>query len=310
MEMALVLFTKLLSLFIIMALGFAMVRTGLLKAEESRSISMLSLYIVCPVAIMNAFRVDCTPEILARMGLAALVTVIAHIVFIFGTLLLKKPLKLSDVDRASIIYPNAGILTIPLVTAMLGSEWVVYSCAYNAIQILMLWTHGRILISGDRNIEIKKILLNSNMIAIFIGVVIFFTGLRFPSPIQGAIDNISAMIGPVGMLVTGMLLGGMPLKQVLTRGRPWLISMLRLILFPVIMVFILKISGLTQLVPGAETVLMISLLAIAGPSGATVMQMALIYRGQEAGEYASSINAISMLCCAVTMPLIIALYYL
>ena len=156
MEMALVLFTKLLSLFIVMGLGFAMVRSGLLKADESRSVSMICLYIVCPIAIMNAFRVDSSPEIFGKMGLAALVTVLAHIVFIVGTMLLKKPLKLSDIDRASIIYPNAGILTIPLVTAMLGSEWVIYSCAYNAIQILLLWTHGRILISGDRNIEIKK----------------------------------------------------------------------------------------------------------------------------------------------------------
>lgn len=309
MDMALVLFNRLLSLFIIIIIGFAVIRSGLVKASEIRSISMLSLYIVCPFAVMNAFEVNCTPEILGGMLLAVVFAVLTHVVFIIAMRLLRQPLKLSDIERASVIYSNAGILTIPLVTSMLGPEWVIYTCAYNLVQITLQWTHLRMMISGEKHIEIRKILLNPNIIAIYIGVVIFFTGFRFPGPIDSAIDMISAMIGPLGMLITGLMIGSMPLKRLVSFRRAWLTVFLRLLAMPLIMALIAK-SGLASFASGGETVLMISLLAAAGPCGSTVMQMSQIYNDNATAEYASAINVISMLCCAVTMPLVVAFYYL
>lgn len=309
MEMALVLFNRLLSLFTIILLGFVTIRSGLIKATEIRSISMLSLYIVGPFAIMNAFEVNCTPEILGGMLLAVLFAILTHIVFIALMKLLQKPLRLSVIERASVIYSNAGILTIPLVTSMLGSEWVIYTCAYNLVQICLQWTHLRTMISGEKHIEFKKIFLNPNMIAIYAGVIIFFTGFRFPGPVDSAIDMIAAMIGPVGMLITGLMIGSMPLKRLVSFKRVWLVVFLRLLAMPLIMAAIAK-TGIAAYAASGETVLMISLLAVAGPCGSTVMQMSQIYNDQNTAEYASAINVISMLCCAITMPLIIAFYYL
>lgn len=309
MDMAVLLFNKLLSLFVIIALGFAAVRSGLIRPDETRSISMLSLYIVCPFAIINAFQVEPTAEIIGALLLAVAFAVVTHIVFIALMRLLKKPLKLTDIERASVIYSNAGILTIPLVTAMLGSEWVIYTCAYNVVQITLQWTHLRTLISGEKHMDVKKILLNPNMIAVFLGTVIFFTGFRFPAPVEDAIDSIAVMIGPVGMLITGLMIGGMSLKQVFSFRRAWLTVFLRLLAMPLLMVLIAK-TGIASLVEGGETVLMISLLAVSGPVGATVMQMAQIYNDRDTAEYAGAINVISMLLCVITMPVINAIYYL
>jgi len=307
--MALILFNKLLSMFMMIAVGWIFVRSGILKSQESKALSLLSLYVVCPVAIMNAFEVEPTSEVISGLLLAVFFAVLTHVVFIVGVKLLQRPLKLNEIDRASVIYSNAGMIAIPVVTAILGPEWVIYTCAYNAVQLCLLWTHCRILISGESRIEPKKIILNPNIIAIAVGMFILFTGFRFPGPISSAIDDVSAMIGPVGMMITGMIIGGMPLKKLLSMGRVWLIVLLRLFLAPGIMTLIAKYSGLSALVPNGETVLLISLLSVAGPSGATVMQMTQIYRDQKLAEYAGAINVISMLCCALSMPLIVALYY-
>ena len=309
MEMALILFNKLLSMFLMIAVGWLFVRSGILKSQESRALSLLSLYVVCPVAIMNAFEVEPTPEVISGLLLAVFFAVLTHVVFIAGVKLLQRPLKLNEIDRASIIYSNAGMIAIPVVNAILGPEWVIYTCAYNAVQLCLLWTHCRILISGESRIEPKKIILNPNIIAIIVGMFILFTGFRFPGPISNAIDDIAGMIGPVGMMITGMIIGGVPMKKLLSMKRVWLIVLLRLFVAPGIMAFIAKYSGLISLVPNGETVLLISLLSVAGPSGATVMQMTQIYRGHELSEYAGAINVISMLCCAISMPLIVALYY-
>ncbi|MBQ1236240.1 MAG: AEC family transporter, partial [Oscillospiraceae bacterium] len=289
MEMALILFNKLLSMFLMIAVGWLFVRSGILKSQESRALSLLSLYVVCPVAIMNAFEVEPTSEVISGLLLAVFFAVLTHVVFIAGVKLLQRPLKLNEIDRASIIYSNAGMIAIPVVNAILGPEWVIYTCAYNAVQLCLLWTHCRILISGESRIEPKKIIFNPNIIAIIVGMFILFTGFRFPGPISNAIDDIAGMIGPVGMMITGMIIGGVPMKKLLSMKRVWLIVLLRLFVAPGIMAFIAKYSGLISLVPNGETVLLISLLSVAGPSGATVMQMTQIYRGHELSEYAGAI---------------------
>lgn len=304
--MAFVLFNKILSLFLIMLVGFVIVRLGMLKSEESRSLSVLSLYLICPFTILNAFQIDCTPDIRAGFILAVAAAVVYHAVIIAAMRLLKKPLKLDAVERASVIYSNAGILVIPLVTAMLGAEWVIYTCAFNAVQIILQWTHCRPLLSGDTHVDVRKLLLNINMIAIFLGVLIFFTGFRFPGPVADAMDSISAMIGPVGMLISGMLIGGMNFKEVLSFKRAWLIVALRLVVVPLLAMLALKYSGAASLVPNGQTILLITLLACSTPSGATVTQMAQVYQGD--ARYACSINVISTICCIATLPLIVALY--
>jgi len=309
MEMAFILFNKLLSMFLMIAVGWLFVRSGLLNSQESKALSLLSLYVVCPVAIMNAFEVEPTGEVISGLLLAVFFAVLSHVIFIAGVKLLHRPLHLNEIERASIIYPNAGMIAIPVVTAILGPEWVIYTCAYNAVQLCMLWTHCRILISGENKIEPKKILLNPNIIAIILGMFILFTGFRFPGPVSSAIDDIAAMLGPVGMMITGMIIGGMPLKKLVSMGRVWFVVLMRLLVAPGIMTLIAKYSGLAALVPNGVTVLLVSLLSIAGPSGATVMQMTQIYRGHELSEYAGAINVMSMLCCAISMPLIVALYY-
>lgn len=304
--MALVLFNKILSLFLIMLTGFVIVRAGLLRSEDSRALSVLSLYLICPFAILNSFQIDCTPDIRAGFMLAVGAAVVYHAVIIAAMRLLKKSLKLSPVERASVIYTNAGILVMPLVSALLGDEWVIYTCAFIAVQVILQWTHCRPLLSGEAQIDIKKILLNINMICIFLGIIIFFTGFRFSGPVGDAMDYITPMMGPVGMLVTGMLIGGMSLRDVLSFKRAWLVAALRLVAVPLVFMLLFKYSGAASLVPNGKNVLLISLLACAAPSGATVTQMAQVYQGD--ARYASAINVISTLCCIATLPAIVALY--
>lgn len=309
MEMALILFNRLFVLFIIIAIGFIGVKSKLLKTSDIRGLSMVTLYIVSPFAAINGFKVECTPDVLGGVALAAVFATAAHVIFLVGTNLLKKPLKLSDVERASIMYSNVGMLSIPLVTMMLGGEWVLYTCVYNLVQLIWLWTHLYLMMSGEKKINIKKFVTNPNVIAIVIGIFVLFFGLRFPKPVDSAMEMIAAMVGPIGMLISGMSIGGMSFKHLFSYKRVWLVAFLRLIAMPLVMVLVAH-CGLIGLVKDGQIILMICMLAAAGPSGSTVLQMAQIYRDRETADYAGAINVITMLLCAITMPLIIFFYYL
>ena len=55
MTISLILTEQIIKLFIILMIGFIMVRLGLLKVSDSKSISVLLVYLVLPCMIINSF---------------------------------------------------------------------------------------------------------------------------------------------------------------------------------------------------------------------------------------------------------------
>lgn len=219
---------------------------------------------------------------------------------------LTKILKLNEVEMTSVYYSNSGNLIVPLVAYMLGEEWVSYACVFMGVQSVFLWTYCRKALSRQRKIEWKKVFLNSNIISILISVVLYFSGIRFPEMISGTLSAVGSMIGPLSMVVIGMTMAGMDLKEVLMRKSGYKITVLRLLVIPVCALVLLKISGMAEWSVDGKQILLIVYLAVISPSAATVTQMSQVY-GNDAG-YASVINVLSTLLAIVTMPLMVMMY--
>lgn len=307
--MSLILAEKICCLFLIIGAGFALVRCGLMKPEHSRGLSVATLYLISPCMIVTAFQVDATDEVkhgfLLALGAGLAVQLIyALLAWVLG----KTPLKLDAVEKASITYSNAGNLIIPLVQMTLGQGMVIYCTSYIVFQTLFMWTHGKSLLQGKRGVELRQIFLCVNMIGIYIGLAFFFTGFKLPGPLYDTVSGVGNMLGPASMLVTGMIMGGMDFKRLFTKARLILPVVLRLIVFPLFAVAFLKFTPLAALVPNGASILLITLLAAAGPSASTVNQMAQIYHND--AQYASAINVATVLLCIVTIPLMVAIYEL
>lgn len=299
---SLILAEKIFSLFLIMFMGYAVVHWGLLHAEDSKTLSLISLYLISPCVIISAFQVQYTPDVLHGLLLALAAAVLLHVGIIVVVNLLGHALHLDAVEKASMIYSNAGNLIIPIVTAVLGKEWVIYSSAFLSVQLFLLWSHAKSMLCGEKSFELKKVLTNINMIAILAGAALFLLHIQLPAVIEDSLDMVGSAIGPISMIILGMLMAGMHFKKILGYRRLWLVSI------PLAAVALLKLSGLAHLVPDGQTILLVSLLATCTPSASTITQMAQIY-GKDA-DYASAINVVTTLLCIFTMPLMVALYQL
>ena len=62
MELSILLMEQIAKLFIMIFMGYAIVKMGFLKDEDSKVLSTLVLYLIVPCVILNAFQVDYTPE--------------------------------------------------------------------------------------------------------------------------------------------------------------------------------------------------------------------------------------------------------
>ena len=191
---------QIVQLFLCIVLGWLLVRLHLLKPEDSRVLSKVCLYLVTPCVIINAFQLQRTPELLQGLALSLGAAIGIHALFVIATALLR-PLRLTPVEQASLIYTNSGNLIIPLVTAVLGPEWVIYCSMFQLVQQFPMWSHCRIILSGDRNVSLKKILLNVNIISVFVGVLLFLLNLPLPTVIAGTMKSIASTIGPLSCLL-------------------------------------------------------------------------------------------------------------
>ena len=113
---------KILSLAIIMVMGAMLVRFHVLRSEDSKVLSTMSLYLIMPCMILNAFQVNYTEEVKNGLILVFFAAAVNLALLIVSGALLKKWLHLDAVEQTSFVYSNAGNLIIPLVTAMLGKE--------------------------------------------------------------------------------------------------------------------------------------------------------------------------------------------
>ena len=283
---SLILAEKIFSLFLMMFMGYAVVHWGLLHAEDSKTLSLISLYLISPCVIISAFQVQYTPDVLHGLLLALAAAVLLHVGIIVVVNLLGYALHLDAVEKASMIY----------------------SSAFLSVQLFLLWSHAKSMLCGEKSFELKKVLTNINMIAILAGAALFLLHIQLPAVIEDSLDMVGSAIGPISMIILGMLMAGMNFKKILGYRRLWLVTALRLVGIPLAAVALLKLSGLAHLVPDGQTILLVSLLATCTPSASTITQMAQIY-GKDA-DYASAINVVTTLLCIFTMPLMVALYQL
>ena len=295
---------KIAELFLILFAAAALVKTGVLKTENSKVLSKLSLYFITPCVIFNSFQKELTPEIGQGLLFAVLLAFGFELLFFLLTAVLRSAWKATEVERASIIFANVGNLVIPLVSFVLGPEWVIYTSAYIFVFNVLFWTIGIRMFDHESKPSLRKILLNPNLIAVCAGLLTLFARLKLPEPIALAFSDVADMIGPLTMMITGMVIGGMTLRGMFANRRVFGVIFFRMILASGLAV--LAAVPAARFLPVDRNIVMIILLGAIAPSASNINQVAILYN-KDAG-YASSINVLTTLSCIATMPLWIMLY--
>lgn len=306
MHISLLLMNQIIQLFIMIFMGFIIVKAKLLKAEDSKILSVIVLYLIIPCVIINAFQVDYTPQTVKGLLIALAGSVMTQVILLIVVSILGRVFHLNEVEVASIYYSNSGNLIVPIVTFILRKEWVLYGCVFMSVQLVFIWTHCKKIISRESTYDWRKIVLNINMISIAIGIVLFLTRIHLPAIINNTLSAVGSMIGPASMIVTGMLFAGMDFKQIFANKRVYFVSFFRLIIVPVIALFLIKCSQLSTFSSNGNKLMMIVFLAIITPSASTVTQMCQVYGNDS--QYASAINVVTTLLAIVTMPLMVMLF--
>lgn len=306
MEISLILMRQIAKLFLILLMGWGIVKAKLLRPEDSRSLSVVMVYLLTPCVIIDAFQVDYTPQVMQGLLYAFAIAAAAHILFLLVTRLLARPLRLDVIERTTVVYTNAGILVIPLVNALLGEQYVIYSCAFIVIQQVLIWTHCRSLLCGAAASDWRKIVFNVNILAIAVGFALFLLRVQLPDLVNDTLGTMGDMFGPLGMLLAGMVIADTPLRALFTNARSYLAAALRLLVCPLIIVLLFRVFGTAGWIPDGKSILLTVYLACITPACATVTSLAQLYDRDAA--HSSALYVLTTLLSIVTMPVMVGIF--
>lgn len=302
MSLTMILAEKIAGLAIYIILGFIAVRSKLMTYADSKALSQFALWFLTPCAMIGAFQYAFSPEKLAGMGVSLIGSLIVVVVFAVLTAALRKVLPLTVVDYTTLEYPNAGNFMLPLIASAMGGEWVIYLSAAFFVMNLLMFTHGQAVLSGQKRIRLAMFVKNPVLLAVFVGIVMWVTGWRFPGILGESVTTLGNMMGPVFMFSIGMVLGSADLRRVFGDKKAWLLCAGRLLLYPLAAILVLRFCGVMRLHPQAKQILTVVALTAGAPSAVMVVQFSAMYRSEQDAQFASAANILSSVLCLLTLP--------
>ena len=285
---------------ILIFVGVLCAKTGLISQDANSSLSKFVLQVVNPAVIFMSYQKECESRLVKNLLLTFALSAVSFAAAIGMAYLLirHKEGRDTEAERFSAIYSNCGFMGIPLVNAVFCSEGVFYLTAYITVFNIIVWTHGVIMISGQRDVnDLLKVFRSPTIISIVLGLVTFFAGIRLPGTVSKALEYITDLNTPLAMVVSGVTISSANIKKLLSNKRIYYIVSVKLVIIPAVISLLLIVTGICT--PVTHTVL----IASAAPPAAMCTLMCLKYGKNSV--YASQIFALGTVLSAVTLPLLL-----
>ena len=318
--------------FIMMVPGIIMKKKNMVTDTFGKCLSGLVLYIAQPALIFLAYLRDFDMNILVNSVWVFLLSVIIHSLFSAVAMISfrRAPESVSRMLKFATVFSNAAFMGIPLIRAVLEPSFpgaTMYASIYNITFNLFLWSLGvyictsgrdgnreeRIGSAERRRARVKsilsvtaKVLIHPVTLAAALGLIFFILPINsyVPAIVVESLTMLQSLVAPLSMLIIGIRLAEMNIRDIFRDKHMYLFLALRHILLPLAVILIVKILPLIGL-NIHESVGMVSVILASTPAASSVTMFAERYDCD--AQYASRAVVTSTLLSVITMPLMFML---
>ena len=291
---------------IIVLLGFFLGKKNLINEAANKKLVGLLLSIFMPASLFSAFPASADEGLLNLFflgllaGFIVMLTLILLSKLIFNHRLWQK--SLASEAQFAFIFNNATFLGYPIISTTFGEEGIIPYCGFIIAFNLALFSYGIWLFRRhDAKHFLKKTLLNPNIIAVLLGMLIFLFHVELPTFLNSSVKYVAGATTPLSLLCIGYMLSSANLKKVLKSWRLLVISLIQLLLAPFVT------FGLLSLLKRPSEVIIVCTLIQALPTATSLGLFAEKYGGRV--EESSELVVISTLCSVLTLPLVVAILF-
>ncbi len=297
--------SQILSLFVLIFLGYVLRKKEFITEKLNKGLSNLLVDIALPALIISSMIVEINSQLIDYVKTFTIITASVFIIVIVITELIAKMFDLSlakdTIFKFLLVFGNVGYMGIPVITTLFPENGIILNVIKIIFYNVFVWTYGVYLFTrkeGKFNFDFSN-LINNGVIAIIIGFILLFTGFKPPEFITGSLEMLGDITFPISMLVIGSSLVSVNLKQIFLDKNLIIIGTTKLIIYPLITLFVLSFFNLEPII------YQILIILVAMPSGAQIVLFAEKFDGDR--TFAAEGVFITTLFSVFTIPLFIYL---
>lgn len=293
----------LIKIFIMIGVGYFLRKKEIITTELKQGLNNLIMNVILPFSIIASGNGEFSPEVSKSLLLATLFCIIYYIAALLIGMAVGKGLRLEEKKARMftllVTFANTGFLGIPLATELYGTPGVLVAVIYNLVFDVIFFTYGIYYVGREGRFDLRQLFGNVVAVSAIFSVVLYCSPFRLPKVIVDTCTALGDPMVPLSMIVIGCGLAEVDFLEVLKNKHAYIVSLMRLVVFPVAAFMIVKAAGMEP-VTAAACVMLTAL-----PPGATNVIVAEQY--DCAPEFATQAVVQSMVLMIVTLPLIILL---
>ena len=305
----LLIFSKVLVVFIYIGVGFIANRLKVLPEESVKHFISLVMGITVPCLMISSITSqsingDMYRNTILLLALSALIYIVtaALTTFISDRVFPHKNQQDRNVLASAMTGCNSGFMGLPIASAVFG-ELVFYYLAIQTVVnntylfvVSLAQLHHREGKKSSKSLGEKlRPLINPTSVATVVAVIMLFAGLHLPEYIMGIVEPLGDATIPLSMILVGVQLGGTDFGRLLSDKDLLITAAVKLILMPVIALLILTPF------PVDPVVKLTSLLAVCFPSA--VIGVAVAAQEEKNSLLMAEAVAVSTLLSIITLPI-------
>lgn len=293
-------FYQMLALLIMIGAGYFVTKKGMLDEHTNKQMSGLLVNLFNPLLILSSAANSIGLISLDDMKTVGLIAIGMFVVFIpIGMVL--TPLFEHDLEQRKIfqmmfVFSNLGFVGIPVVSSIIGTEYVVYVTEFILIYTVILYSYGVAVLSDKLSLSALKEMINPGTILSIAALTIIIFGVQLPDFIKTAATYFGNITSPMALLAIGFTLAQSDFKKIFCQPRLYLFSLVKLLVIPLLLFPLLK------LVTKDVALLSVSMVMFGMPVGNVGIMMGM-QKGID-GTNGSATIILTTILCVFTIPIL------
>lgn len=284
---------------VLMGVGYIGGKVKLLSDNDNRSMTAILTNIALPALTLSAFTIAYSKETLKGIIIVFVFSLLAHLIAaLLGRLaFIRYSKEKNKILRFANTFSNAAFMGLPFIHALLGDLALLYASVYIISFNIFVWTYGENLLRQTENkFEIKDFILSPPIISIIIGMIIFFINRPLPNFVYQPITMLAATTTPLAMLILGERSSRIKLKEILFDVDIYYLSVIKLLVTPLLILFLLKFIPIDPLIK--NVIIVMQSLPVA------ILTVVLSQKHDQNIDFASKIAVATHLLSIFTIPII------
>lgn len=296
-----VVFSQVFLLLFFVAIGFIISKLKIVNLSHADILSRILVYVFLPANVFKTFALNFNKDYIFKNYKIVLCSVVVLAVLNLFAHFVAKLFSKSKYNRAvyeySLATPNFGYVGYPLAESIGGQAGLLDFMTFSVPVSFYAYTVSFARLT-KKDFSLKG-LLNFTTISIVISMIFGLLEIPIPQIFSNIISSASDCMGPVAMLMTGIIISGFDLKKVVKKWKIYPALVLRLIVIPLVLGGVMRLFCSPMLVK-------IAVLFYCLPCGLnTVIFPELVGEDCETGAALSMLSTVASL---VTIPLICSVF--